>query len=226
MDLEMTGLDHTSDVIVEIATLVTDDDLNIIAEGPDLVVFQPPEVLAAMDPFVVDMHTRSGLLDQISASTISLAEAGVETLAFIRSHAPVAGTVPLCGNSIGTDRRFLAAYLPEIEAYLHYRSVDVSSIKELVRRWYPNALNARGWKQGTHRALDDIRESVTELKLYRELVFAEPSEVADRVARLRAFIGDGIETEAADAAERAAADGLDQPPGESADVSDPSSVGG
>ena len=111
MDLEMTGLDHTSDVIVEIATLVTDDELNIVAEGPDLVVYQPDEVLAKMDPFVVDMHTKSGLLDQIKASTITLEEAGAETLAFIREHAPVARAVPLCGNSIGTDRRFLAAYL-------------------------------------------------------------------------------------------------------------------
>lgn len=186
MDLEMTGLDHTSDVIVEIATLVTDDELEIVAEGPDLVIQQPEAVLESMDPFVVDMHTKSGLLDQIRASEITLEQAGAETLEFIQQHAPVAGTVPLCGNSIGTDRRFLAAYLPEIEEYLHYRSVDVSSIKELVRRWYPDALNARGWKQGAHRALDDIRESVTELKLYRELVFADPAEVAAKVAELLA----------------------------------------
>ncbi|MCB0967871.1 MAG: oligoribonuclease [Ilumatobacter sp.] len=186
MDLEMTGLDHTSDVIVEIATLVTDDDLQIVAEGPDLVVYQPDDVLARMDPFVVDMHTRSGLLEQIKSSTISLEQAGAETLAFIRQHAPAERTVPLCGNSIGTDRRFLAAYLPEIEEYLHYRSVDVSSIKELVRRWYPDVLGARGWKQGAHRALDDIRESVAELQVYRDLVFAGPDDVAARVAALKA----------------------------------------
>lgn len=186
MDLEMTGLDHTSDVIVEIATLVTDDDLNIVAEGPDLVVHQPDEVLAEMDPFVVDMHTKSGLLDQIKASTISLDDAGAETLAFIREHAPVSRTVPLCGNSIGTDRRFLAAYLPEIEEHLHYRSVDVSSLKELVRRWYPEVLAQRGWKQGAHRALDDIRESVSELQLYRSLVFCEPDQVAQRLTVLQA----------------------------------------
>jgi oligoribonuclease len=185
MDLEMTGLDHTSDVIVEIATLVTDDELNIVAEGPDLVVFQSDDVLARMDPFVVDMHTRSGLLDLIRTSTISLEEAGAATLAFIREHCPVERTVPLCGNSIGTDRRFLAAYLPEIEEYLHYRSVDVSSIKELVRRWYPDVLGQRGWKQGTHRALDDIRESVSELQLYRSMVFASPSDVADRLDAAR-----------------------------------------
>ncbi len=186
MDLEMTGLDHTSDVIVEIATLVTDDDLNIVAEGPDLVVHQPDDVLAEMDPFVVDMHTKSGLLDQIKASTISLDDAGAETLAFIREHAPVSRTVPLCGNSIGTDRRFLAAYLPEIEEHLHYRSVDVSSLKELVRRWYPDVLAQRGWKQGAHRALDDIRESVSELQLYRSLVFCEPDQVAQRLTVLQA----------------------------------------
>ena len=185
MDLEMTGLDHTSDVIVEIATLVTDDDLQIVAEGPDLVVHQPDEVLASMDPFVVDMHTKSGLLDQIKASTITLEEAGAETLAFIREHAPVARTVPLCGNSIGTDRRFLSAYLPEIEEHLHYRSVDVSSLKELVRRWHPDVLTQRGWKQGAHRALDDIRESVAELQLYRDLVFCGPDEVATRLKSLQ-----------------------------------------
>jgi len=186
MDLEMTGLDHTSDVIVEIATLVTDDDLEIVAEGPDLVVHQPDDVLETMDPFVVDMHTKSGLLDQIRASTTTLEEAGAQTLEFIREHVPVARTVPLCGNSIGTDRRFLAAYLPEIEEHLHYRSVDVSSLKELIRRWHPDVLAQRGWKQGAHRALDDIRESVAELRLYRTLVFSDPDEVAQRLASMQA----------------------------------------
>lgn len=198
MDLEMTGLDHTKDVIVEIATLVTDDDLNIVAEGPDLVVRQPDEMLAAMDPFVVDMHIKSGLLDLIKASTVTLEEAGAETLAFIREHAPIPRTVPLCGNSIGTDRRFLAAYLPEIEEHLHYRSVDVSSLKELVRRWHPDVLTQRGWKQGSHRALDDIRESVSELQLYRTLVFCDADEVAARLAVVQA------ETAASEAAEPAA----------------------
>jgi oligoribonuclease len=206
MDLEMTGLDHTTDVIVEIATLVTDDDLEIVAEGPDLVVHQPEDALLRMDPFVVEMHTRSGLLDQIRTSTITLEEAGRETLAFIRQHAPVERTVPLCGNSIGTDRRFLAAYLPEIEEYLHYRSVDVSSLKELVRRWYPDVLNARGWKQGAHRALDDIRESVTELKMYRELVFAARDDVATRVEALRELQAAEAGAEAAAAADEATSD--------------------
>ena len=177
MDLEMTGLDHTRDVIVEIATIVTDDDLTIVAEGPDLVVHQPAQVLAAMDPFVVEMHTRSGLLPAIQASTVTLADAGAATLDFIRQHVSTAGTVPLCGNSIGTDRRFLAAYLPEIEGYLHYRSIDVSSVKELVRRWYPKVRQARPQKQGLHRALDDIRDSIEELRYYRQRVFL-PAAVA------------------------------------------------
>lgn len=181
MDLEMTGLDHTSDVIVEIATLITDDDLNIIAEGPDLVVHATDEQLAAMDPFVVNMHTKSGLLDQITASTITLEAAGAETLAFIKQNVPEERTVPLCGNSIGTDRRFLAAYLPEIEEYLHYRSIDVSSVKELVKRWYPDLDANRPRGQGSHRALDDIRESVRELVYYRENVFLDPSVSPDEV---------------------------------------------
>jgi oligoribonuclease len=177
MDLEMTGLDHTSDVIVEIATLITDDELNVVAEGPDLVIHQPDEVLALMDDVVVKMHTESGLLEEIKTSQLSLEEAGRLTLEFIRQHCPEPATVPLCGNSIGTDRRFLARYLPEIEHYLHYRSVDVSSIKELVRRWYPEANARRPWKPNTHRALDDIKESVAELEHYRSIVFRTSAEV-------------------------------------------------
>jgi len=171
MDLEMTGLEPETDVIVEIATLITDDDLNIIAEGPDLVIHQSDEVLARMNQIVVDMHTKSGLLEAIKSSTITLEEAGAATLEFIRQHIPEARTIPLCGNSIGTDRRFLAKYLPEIENYLHYRSVDVSTIKELARRWYPKLGSDRPNKGGTHRALDDIRASVNEFAFYRERVF-------------------------------------------------------
>ena len=124
-----------------------------------------------MDQVVVDMHTKSGLLEQIRASTITLEDAGAQTLAFIKLHVPEARRVPLCGNSIGMDRRFLAAYLPEIENHLHYRSVDVSSVKELVRRWYPGLLASRVQKAGSHRALDDIRESIDELRFYRERLF-------------------------------------------------------
>jgi oligoribonuclease len=174
MDLEMTGLDPARDVIVEIATIVTDDELEVVAEGPDLVVHQPQEALGGMVQVVREMHTKSGLLDAITASTVSLEDAGAATLEFIRTHVPDPRTVPLCGNSIGTDRRFLAAYLPEIEEHLHYRSVDVSTIKELARRWYPQVLDSAPRKDTAHRALDDIRESISELRFYREHLFREP----------------------------------------------------
>ncbi len=169
----MTGLDPTTEVIVEIATLITDDDLNVIAEGPDLVINQPEAVLSTMDPVVVEMHTKSGLLTAIRASTVTLEQAGTATLEFIKQHVAEPRTIPLCGNSIGTDRRFLARYLPEIENHLHYRSVDVSTIKELVKRWYPGVEITRPTKSGAHRALDDVRESIRELKFYRENVFKE-----------------------------------------------------
>ena len=171
MDLEMTGLDPATCAIVEVATLVTDDELEVVAEGPDLVVTCDPALLAAMDPVVTRMHTSSGLLAAIEASTMTLEEAGGLTLAFIKEHVPQARTVPLAGNSIGTDRRFLAAYLPDIENWLHYRSVDVSTVKELTRRWYPDAYAAAPAKKGAHRAIDDIRESVAELRFYRSTAF-------------------------------------------------------
>ena len=167
----MTGLDPEKDAIVEIATIVTDDDLAIVAEGPDLVVHHHEGVLGRMGPTVREMHTVSGLLEQIRASSIDLESAGRQTLEFIKEHVPEPRTVPLAGNSIGTDRRFLAAHLPEIEEWLHYRSVDVSTVKELARRWYPEAVAKAPEKQGSHRALDDIRESIDELRYYREAVF-------------------------------------------------------
>jgi oligoribonuclease len=181
MDLEMTGLDPQVDVIVEIASLITDDELNVVAEGPDLVVHQPESVLETMVPVVKTMHTESGLLDAVRQSRTTLAEAGAATLAFIKQHVADARSTPLCGNSIGTDRRFLAKYLPDIENYLHYRSVDVSSVKELAKRWYPAAGVSRPPKTGTHRALNDIRESVKELKFYRESFFV-PSPRRDATA--------------------------------------------
>ncbi len=167
----MTGLDPSNHVIVEIAALITDDDLEIVAEGPDLVIFQPAEALQAMPDIVRRMHEHSGLTTAVQASTTSLASAGDQVLAFLKEHAPEPGTVPLCGNSIGTDRRFLAAYLPEINDHLHYRSVDVSTVKELCRRWYPEAFAAAPVKAGSHRALDDIKESVAELRYYRDAIF-------------------------------------------------------
>ena len=177
MDLEMTGLDESRHVIVEIATLVTDDDLNIIAEGPNLVIHQPDEVMAEMDDFVTNMHTVSGLLEKIKTSTISEAEAMQQTLDFIKEHSPEPNKIPLCGNSIRTDRTFLAKYMPEIENWLHYRCVDVSTIKELVKRWNPGLEHARPKSEGiTHRAMDDIRDSVAELKFYRDKVFRTSEE--------------------------------------------------
>lgn len=177
IDLEMTGLDPAKDLIVEMATLVTDDQLAVVAEGPDLVVSAPPEALAAMEEPVASMHTRSGLLAAIRSSTTSLDEAGRATLDFIRAHVPEPRRAPLCGNSIGTDRKFLAAHLPELEAHLHYRSIDVSSVKELCRRWYPDAFRQAPRKAGGHRAMDDIRESLAELAYYRESIF-RPAEAA------------------------------------------------
>ncbi len=177
MDLEMTGLDESRHVIVEIATLVTDDDLNIIAEGPNLVIHQPDEVMSHMDDFVTNMHTVSGLLEKIKTSTISQAEAMQQTLDFIKEHSPEPNKIPLCGNSIRTDRTFLAKYMPEIENWLHYRCVDVSTIKELVKRWNPGLEHARPKSEGiTHRAMDDIRDSVAELKFYRDKIFRTSEE--------------------------------------------------
>lgn len=181
MDLEMTGLEPARHSIVEIATLITDDDLNIVATGPDLVISATEQQLAEMDEVVVGMHTRSGLLDAIKASTVTLDQARDETLQFLKDNAVPEGKIPLCGSSIGTDRRFLAAHMPEIEMYLHYRSVDVSTIKELARRWYPSAVAKAPRKAGGHRALDDITESVNELRYFRERVFQSAEEAIAKI---------------------------------------------
>ncbi|MDH4277218.1 MAG: oligoribonuclease [Acidimicrobiia bacterium] len=174
IDLEMTGLDPAKHVIVEIATLLTDDDLNIIQTGPELVITASEEELALMDDIVVDMHTKSGLLEQIQASTVTLEDATRQTLEFLRAHIPEPRSVPLCGNSIGMDRRFLAVHMNEVEEFLHYRSIDVTTIKELARRWNPTALDAAPRKDVGHRALDDITESINELRYYREALFLPP----------------------------------------------------
>lgn len=167
----MTGLDPAKHVIVEIATLLTDDDLNLIESGPNLVIHATDEQLSVMDPVVVEMHTKSGLLDQIKASTITLEEAATQTLQFLKTHIPEPRTVPLCGNSIGMDRRFLAVYMTDVEEYLHYRSIDVTTVKELARRWYPAVLDNAPRKEVGHRALDDITESISELRHYRKTLF-------------------------------------------------------
>ncbi len=178
MDLEMTGLDPAKHVIVEIATLITDDDLNIVAEGPDVVIHASEDDLARMEPVVVEMHTKSGLLNAIKSSELTLEDAVNQTLEFLKQHVPEPRTVPLCGNSIGMDRRFLAIHAPAIEDYLHYRSVDVSTIKELARRWNPAVLEAGPKKEASHRALDDIKESLRELQHYRSTIFCAPDPSA------------------------------------------------
>ena len=172
MDLEMTGLDVENDVIVEIAVLATSaSTLEPLDDGLAVVVAQPPEVLGRMGDFVRRMHERSGLLAEIERDGIPLEEAGRRVLEYIKGRVPEPRTVPLCGNSIGMDRRFLARYLTEIEEHLHYRSIDVSSIKELCRRWYPEPFGARPEKDEGHRALADIGGSLDELRYYRETIF-------------------------------------------------------
>ncbi len=168
----MTGLEPSRHVIVEIATLITDDNLNIVAEGPDLVIGASAEQLAEMGEFVTEMHTKSGLLAAINESPLTVAQAEERTLGFLKEHIAEARTVPLCGNSIGTDRRFLQEYMPALEAFVHYRNVDVSTVKELARRWNPAVLEAQPEKQTSHRALDDIRESIAELVHYRSTLFS------------------------------------------------------
>jgi oligoribonuclease len=169
IDLEMTGLDVRCHVIVEIAVLVTDSNLVPVDDGVDLVIHHPPEVLATMDDVVRAMHARSGLLGEIETSTLTLPDAGARALAYIREHVPVPQSAPVCGNSIGVDRRFLDAQLPDLDAYLHYRSIDVSTLKELCRRWAPAAYRKRPAKQEAHRALADIHESIAELAYYRNV---------------------------------------------------------
>ena len=178
IDLEMTGLDADRDHVLEIATIITDDDLNPVTGGLSLVIQQPPEVLSLMDNVVSKMHHDSGLTDEVRRSTLSLAEAQQQTLDLIREHIPEPGKVPICGNSIGMDRRFLNRWLPEVEKLLHYHVVDVSSLQELAARWYPKAAKQRPPKRKGHRALDDILESIEELRYWRSTVFA-PAQASE-----------------------------------------------
>jgi len=166
IDLEMTGLDTDNDQIIEIATIVTDGQLNILAEGPELAIHQPDEVLAGMDEWNTRQHGQSGLTERVRNSDWDLARAEAETLAFLREWVP-AGVSPMCGNSICQDRRFLARLMPKLEAFFHYRNLDVSTLKELARRWAPGLADGFS-KQGSHLAMDDIRESIAELAYYRE----------------------------------------------------------
>ena len=177
LDLEMTGLDSGYHDIVEIATVITDAQLEVLAEGPDLVVHTHEGRLERMGDYVHDMHHRSGLLDEIRATTLTLAEAEQQTLEFIDSHLPRDYRPPLCGNSIGTDRRFMEAQMPTLDNRAHYRVIDVSSLKELAWRWYPEAMKQAPAKLEAHRALGDIMESIAELKFYRAR-FMQPPESA------------------------------------------------
>lgn len=169
IDLEMTGLDPEKERIIEMATIITDSDLNLVAEGPVIAVHQPDSLLDAMDEWCTNTHGASGLTKRVKESTISEAQAEQQTLEFLQQYLEP-GKSPLCGNSIGQDRRFLVKYMPQLESFFHYRNLDVSTIKELARRWRPDVL-AGVKKQGSHLALDDIRDSINELRHYRETFF-------------------------------------------------------
>lgn len=170
MDLEMTGLDSDRDVIIEMATLITDTELNIIAEGPEIVIHRRPELFETMDDWNREQHTKSGLWAKVISSVISQDEAEQETLKFLKQHLGPR-EAPLCGNSIWQDRRFIAKHMKELDAFLHYRLLDVSTIKIVGKMWYPKDSEKSGEKKNTHRALDDIKESIEELKFYRQAIF-------------------------------------------------------
>ncbi|MEU3493786.1 MULTISPECIES: oligoribonuclease [Kitasatospora] len=186
IDCEMTGLDLDRDALIEVAALVTDSELNVLGEGVDVIIRPPAEALETMPEVVRQMHTSSGLLDEL-ADGLTMAEAQERVLAYVREHVPEAGRTPLCGNSVATDRGFLSRDMPELEGHLHYRIVDVSSIKELARRWYPRAYYNSPQKGGSHRALADIRESIAELRYYREAVFVpQPGPDTDTAREIAA----------------------------------------
>jgi oligoribonuclease len=204
IDCEMTGLDLASDALVEIACIVTDAELRPLDDGIDVVIKPPAESLDGMLPVVRDMHTSSGLLAEL-ASGVTLAEAQELVLAYVRQHVPESRKVPLCGNSIATDRSFIARDMPELDTFLHYRMIDVSSVKELARRWYPRAYFASPEKRGGHRALADIQESIRELQYYREVIFvpvpgpdsATARDIAARIAAERGPVAD-VQSDSAD----------------------------
>jgi oligoribonuclease len=191
IDCEMTGLDLRNDALIEIAALVTDSELNILDDGVDVIIKPPPESVTQMTKVVRDMHTTSGLLDALPTG-VTLAEAEETVLAYIRGHVKDAKKAPLCGNSIATDRSFLARDMPALDAHLHYRMVDVSSIKELARRWYPRVYFASPEKKGGHRALADITESIQELRYYRAAVFVQqPGPDTDTARSIAAKVSSG-----------------------------------
>ncbi|WP_027505611.1 oligoribonuclease [Rhodococcus sp. UNC23MFCrub1.1] len=181
IDCEMTGLELGSDKLIEIAALVTDSDLNVLGDGVDIVIHCDDDALASMPDVVTEMHAKSGLTEEVRASTVTMEQAQEKVLEYIRQHVP-AGTAPLAGNSIGTDRGFIARDMPELNDYLHYRMIDVSSIKELCRRWYPRIYFGQPPKGLAHRALADIEESIRELKYYRQTAFvAAPGPTTEEI---------------------------------------------
>ncbi|MGV0799348.1 oligoribonuclease [Mycolicibacterium elephantis] len=202
IDCEMTGLDLATDRLIEIAVLVTDADLNVLGEGIDVVIHADEQALSSMIPVVTEMHTRSGLIDEVRASTIDLATAEEMVLDYIQTHVKQAKTAPLAGNSIATDRGFIARDMPKLDDFLHYRMIDVSSIKELCRRWYPRIYFGQPEKGLAHRALADIHESIRELRYYRRTAFVPPpgpstSDIAAIAAELGTNGADSSVTDSA-----------------------------
>ncbi len=210
IDCEMTGLDLGNDALIEVAALVTDAQLNVLGEGVDVIIKPPAEALERMSEFVTQMHTNSGLLAQLE-SGVTLAEAEATVLDYVRTHVIEPVKAPLAGNTISTDRAFLARDMPTLEGHLHYRNIDVSSLKELVRRWYPRVFFSSPEKRGNHRALGDIQDSITELRYYRDTVFvASPGpsretarHVASRYGHFTAQSANGGEPTEADQADEA-----------------------
>ncbi len=174
IDCEMTGLDAASDLLLEVACLVTDGELQVLGDGVDVVITAPDDALTTMAPVVQEMHAVSGLTTAVRASRLALADAERQVLDYVHEFVPEARKAPLCGNSIATDRAFLSRHMPELDRHLHYRMIDVSSVKELARRWYPRVYYAAPAKRGGHRALTDIRESIEELRYYRQTMFVAP----------------------------------------------------
>jgi oligoribonuclease len=197
IDCEMTGLDLRRDALIEVAVLVTDAELNKLDDGLDVVIHVADDVLDTMVPFVRDMHATSGLTEQARAATTTLGEAETMVLDYVRRHVPETGTAPLCGNSIATDRGFLARDMPALDAHLHYRMIDVSSLKELAKRWYPRVYQSQPQKGLAHRALADIHESLQELIFYRETLFVpQPGPTLEEArAAAEAILGGAVITE-------------------------------
>ncbi|MFB9620478.1 oligoribonuclease [Brooklawnia cerclae] len=209
IDCEMTGLDLAHDALIEVAVLVTDGNLNVKGDGLDLLIAPPAEALDHMNDFVRNMHETSGLLDELASSTLTMAEAEQQVLDYVKLYVPQPRKAPLAGNTVGTDRTFIARDMPALEGYLHYRNVDVSSIKELAKRWFPRAYYNAPEKNGNHRALADIQESIEELRYYRDAVFVPLPGPSTTEARLIAARHQGAITGFGAAAE--AGEGSDEP---------------